>query len=232
MGAGGIYTPPDTYFPKIREVLDRYGILLIADEVICGFGRTGSWWGSQSYGVQPDMITSAKALSSSYLPISALMINQKIYETIAQKSDSIGVFGHGYTYGGHPVCAAVALETIRIYQEDALIERAAGLDAVMRRHLEPLKDHPLVGDVRGRGLMWGVEVVANKKTKKAFEPAQKVGARVSNACFQKGLNTRAVGGHVLAFTPALIVTEEEIGTAAGLLTEALDQVEAELKQEN
>ncbi|MGB3415641.1 MAG: aminotransferase [Mesorhizobium sp.] len=232
MGAGGIYTPPDTYFPKIREVLDRYGILLIADEVICGFGRTGSWWGSQSYGVQPDMITSAKALSSSYLPISALMINQKIYETIAQKSDSVGVFGHGYTYGGHPVCAAVALETIRIYQEDALIERAAGLDAVMRRHLEPLKDHPLVGDVRGRGLMWGVEVVANKKTKKAFEPAQKVGARVSNTCFQKGLNTRAVGGHVLAFTPALIVTEEEIGTAAGLLTEALDQVEAELKQEN
>jgi 4-aminobutyrate--pyruvate transaminase len=232
MGAGGIYTPPDTYFPKIREVLDRYGILLIADEVICGFGRTGSWWGSQSYGVQPDMITSAKALSSSYLPISALMINQKIYETIADKSDSVGVFGHGYTYGGHPVCAAVALETIRIYQEDALIDRAAGLDAVMRRHLEPLKDHPLVGDVRGRGLMWGVEVVADKQTKKAFEPAQKVGARVSNACFQKGLNTRAVGGHVLAFTPALIVTEEEISTAAGLLTDALDQVEAELKQEN
>jgi 4-aminobutyrate--pyruvate transaminase len=232
MGAGGIYTPPDTYFPKIREVLDRYRILLIADEVICGFGRTGSWWGSQSYGVQPDMITSAKALSSSYLPISALMINQKIYETIADKSDSVGVFGHGYTYGGHPVCAAVALETIRIYQEDALIDRAAGLDAVMRRHLEPLKDHPLVGDVRGRGLMWGVEVVADKQTKKAFEPAQKVGARVSNACFQKGLNTRAVGGHVLAFTPALIVTEEEISTAAGLLTDALDQVEAELKQEN
>ncbi|MGB3899556.1 MAG: aminotransferase [Mesorhizobium sp.] len=232
MGAGGIYTPPDTYFPKIREVLNRYGILLIADEVICGFGRTGAWWGSQSYGVEPDMITSAKALSSSYLPISALMINQKIYETIAEKSDSVGVFGHGYTYGGHPVCAAVALETIRIYQEDALIDRAAGLDAVMRRHLEPLKDHPLVGDVRGRGLMWGVEVVADKKTKKAFEPAQKVGARVSNACFQKGLNTRAVGGHVLAFTPALIVTEEEISTAAGLLTEALDQVEAELRQEN
>lgn len=232
MGAGGIYTPPDTYFPKIREVLNRYGILLIADEVICGFGRTGAWWGSQSYGVEPDMITSAKALSSSYLPISALMINQKVYETIAEKSDSVGVFGHGYTYGGHPVCAAVALETIRIYQEDGLIDRAAGFDAVMRRHLEPLKDHPLVGDVRGKGLMWGVEVVADKQTKKAFEPAQKVGPRVSNACFQKGLNTRAVGGHVLAFTPALIVTEEEISTAAGLLTEALDQVEAELKQEN
>jgi 4-aminobutyrate--pyruvate transaminase len=231
MGAGGIYPPPETYFAKVQEVLDRYGILLIADEVICGFGRTGAWWGSQSFGIRPDMITSAKALSSSYLPISAIMVNEKVFETIAEKSDSVGVFGHGYTYGGHPVCAAVALETIRIYQEDGLIDRAASLEAVMRQHLLPLKDHPLVGDVRGKGLMWGVEVVADKRTKKPFDPAQKVGARVSGACFRNGLNTRAVGGQVMAFTPALIVTEDEIRTASQLLANALDEVEAELKQD-
>lgn len=231
MGAGGLFVPPSTYFAKIREVLDRHGILLIADEVITGFGRTGRWWGSQTFDVRPDMITSAKALSSAYLPISALMINDKVFEVIKSKSDEVGVFGHGYTYGGHPVCAAVANEAVRIYETDGLVDRAAHLGSRLGASLTMLTDHPLVGNVRGAGLMWGVELVQDKVSKTNFPDTVKIGTRVSNACFERGLSLRAVGGNIMSFSPALVVAEDELDAAVETFTSALNQVVLDLRRD-
>lgn len=229
MGAGGIYTPPETYFEKIREVLDRYGVLLISDEVICGFGRTGRWWGCQTFNVRPDIITCAKALSASYLPISAVMFNEKVYETLKAGSDAAIAFGHGYTYGGHPVCAAVALEALRIYEEDRVIDNVPARGAALRKGLESLSDHPLVGSVRGSGLMIGVELVKDKETKTGFEAKQKVGARMHEICLTHGLNTRALGGHTMAFTPPLIISDAEINEGVEACAKALDELYGMLK---
>ena len=229
MGAGGIYPPPKTYFEKIRKVLDRHGVLLIGDEVICGFGRTGNWWGSQTFNVQPDIITCAKALSASYLPISAVMFNEKVYEVLKAGSDAAGVFGHGYTYGGHPVCAAVALEALRIYEEDRVIDNVPSRGAVLRQGLESLSDHPLVGNIRGCGLMIGVELVKDKETKTGFEAKQKVGTRMHEICLTHGLNTRALGGHTMAFTPPLIISDAEINEGVQVFSKALNELHGALK---
>lgn len=224
MGAGGIYPPPATYFREIAAVLNRYGILFIADEVICGFGRTGHWWGTQAFGLQPDIITTAKALSAAYLPISAIMLNEKVYSVLEEGSGKAGNFGHGFTYGGHPVCAAVAVEAIRIYEEDRIIERAAERGRLMGQKLAALRDHPLVGDVRGLGLMWGVELVLDKEAKTSFPSDAKIGARMHDICSARGLNTRALGGHTMALTPPLIISEAEIEEAVDIFSGALDEL--------
>lgn len=230
MGAGGLFVPPAGYFGKIREVLDRYGILLIADEVITGLGRTGNWWGSQTFNVTPDIITSAKALSSAYLPISAVMINERVFEAIKEQSAQIGVFGHGYTYGGHPVCAAVACEALRVYESDGLVERSAAVGAYLGERLASVSDHPLVGHVRGRGLMWGVELVKDKDGKTNFPDAAKIGPRVSNACLERGVSLRALG-NVMSFSPALIIEREQLDTAVGVFENALNQVALDLRRD-
>jgi 4-aminobutyrate--pyruvate transaminase len=231
MGAGGLYVPPETYFEKLQALLKRHNILLIADEVICGFGRTGKWWGSQTFEIAPDMVTCAKALSSAYLPISAVLVNERLYDVMRDESDRIGTFGHGYTYGGHPVCAAVACETLRIYHADNLIVRAAERGKKLRSRLEALADHPLVGNVRGIGLMWGVEIVRDKASRASFDPKQKVGQRLSDICFARGLNTRALGGHTMAFTPPLIISDAEIDLAVDIFAEGLDELHGFARQE-
>ena len=229
MGAGGVYPPPATYFEKVQELLRRHDILFVADEVICGFGRTGNWWGSETYRLTPDLLTCAKALSSAYLPISAVLIGERIYDVMRRESDRIGVFGHGYTYGGHPVCAAVACETLRIYEEENLIAQAAARGRRLAKQLNGLAEHPLVGNVRGVGLMWGVELVKDKPARLAFDPKLKVGEELSKICFRRGLNTRPLGGHTMAFTPPLIISDAEIDAGVEIFRQSLDELVGSLQ---
>ncbi|WP_207484093.1 aspartate aminotransferase family protein [Arenibaculum pallidiluteum] len=229
-GGGGAITPPATYFEKIQPILRRYEILFVADEVICGFGRTGSMWGSQTYGLKPDMISCAKALSASYQPISALMISERIYEAMLAESGKLGSFGHGYTYGGHPVACAVALETLRIYEERDIIGHVRAVAPAMQGGLDALEAHPLVGDARGVGLIAGVELVADKGTRAPFDPARKVGLLVQAKCQEAGLIVRAIGDRI-AFTPPLIITEGEIAEMCGRFKAGLDAAHAELRAE-
>jgi len=221
MGTGGVITPPAGYFAKIQAVLKRHGILLVADEVICGFGRTGNWWGSQTFGLQPDMLTCAKALSASYLPISALMISEGIYQAMRSQSEKIGVFGHGYTYGGHPVPAAVALECLDIYAERRLPEHAQRVGERLGAGLRDLAGHPLVGEVRGAGLMWGVELVADKASKAAFPREWKVGFEASRQTEAHGVTARSLNDSVV-FAPPLIIDEAQIDQVLAAFTQGLD----------
>lgn len=222
MGTGGCVVPPKTYYEKLQAVLRKYDVLLVADEVICGFGRTGNWWGSQTLGMQPDMITSAKALTAAYQPLSALLLSEPIYQAMKVEADKIGVFGHGYTYGGHPVACAVAIEALTLYEERGLITGAAKLGRHLGERLAALTDHPLVGEVRGVGLMWGVELVRSKETRAAFDPSLKFGLEIQRLAFENGLIVRALGD-TLIFTPPLIITREGIDDAVDRFTTALDR---------
>jgi 4-aminobutyrate--pyruvate transaminase len=226
-GGGGAITPPATYWAKIQAVLKKYDILFLADEVICGFGRTGNYWGSQTYDMKPDMLSCAKALSASYQPISALMINEKIYTAMLDESRKLGTFGHGFTYGGHPVAAAVALETLKIYDERNIMGHVKTVSKDFLAGLKSLEDHPLVGNARGVGLIGAAELVANKHTREAFNPAQKVGIKVMDKAQEAGLIVRAIGDRI-AFTPPLIITSEQIGDMFKLFRSSLDAVLAEM----
>jgi 4-aminobutyrate--pyruvate transaminase len=221
MGTGGVLTPPAGYFDKIQKVLRRHDVLLVVDEVITGFGRTGNWWGSQTYDIVPDLLTTAKALSASYLPISAVLVNERVYQVMRSQSEKIGTFGHGYTYGGHPIAASVALEAIRIYEERDIVVHAREVGARLQKRLRQLEQHPLVGEVRGVGLIAGVEVVRDKETREAFDPKLKVGAEVSRRAQEHGLVVRALGDS-LVFTPPLIITEPQIDMIADRFAKALD----------
>lgn len=221
MGAGGVIVPPATYFEKIQAVLRRHDVLLVADEVICGFGRTGNWWGSETYGLEPDILTTAKALSSAYLPISATLVSEPIYQACVAESEKIGVFGHGFTYSAHPVSAAVALEALKIYEERDILGHVRQVAPHFQAGLRRFATHPLVGEVRGVGLIGGVELVADKATKAPFPPAVAMGARVQALAQEAGLITRAMGD-TLAFSPPLIITEAEIDALLARLGHALD----------
>src|SRR6195952_1507713 len=193
MGAGGVILPPRGYFPKIQAVLRKYDILLVADEVICGFWRTGNYWGSQTLDIQPDILVCAKALSASYLPISAVMVNDKVFQALAKESHVIGTFGHGFTYSGHPVPAAVAIETLKIYDELQIGAHVGSVGPHLQTELRRrFADHPLVGEIRGTGLIAAVELVADKKTRTNFDPAAKVGARLTKLCEENGVIGRSV----------------------------------------
>jgi 4-aminobutyrate--pyruvate transaminase len=222
MGAGGVIVPPETYFAKIQAVLKKYDILFIVDEVICGFGRTGNMFGTQTYDLRPDMMTMAKALSSSYMPISALMMNQKIFDVISANSDKVGTFGHGYTYSAHPVAAAVALETLKIYAERDIVAHVRGVMGHFQDRFRQLGDHPLVGEARGVGLIGAVELVRDKASKEPFEAARGVGAFVATRAQENGLILRALGDSV-ALCPPLIVTEPEIDAIFDRLEKSLDE---------
>jgi 4-aminobutyrate--pyruvate transaminase len=222
MGAGGVVVPPATYWEKIQAVLRRYDILLVADEVICGFGRTGNMWGSTTYGMTPDVVVCSKQLSSSYLPISALMINERVFEPIADESNRIGTLGHGFTAGGHPVAAAVALENLAIIEERDLVANVRTVGAHMQKRLRQLADHPLVGEVRGIGLIAAVEVVTDKAAKKALDPVGKLGAMVAGILQENGVIGRAMGD-ALAFCPPMIITEREVDTLVDAFQASLDE---------
>ena len=227
-GGGGAITPPDTYWPKIQAILQKYDILFVADEVICGFGRTGAMWGSQTYDLKPDMISCAKALSAAYQPISALLINDKIHEAMLAESRKIGSFGHGFTYGAHPVACAVALETLAIYAERNIVEHVASVSPGFLSGLKALESHPLVGNARGVGLIAGVELMADKATRTPFDPAQKIGVLVQDKCQEAGLIVRAIGDRI-AFTPPLIITEAQIADMLVMFRQGLDAAWAELQ---
>jgi 4-aminobutyrate--pyruvate transaminase len=228
MGAGGGLTPPRSYWGKMQAVVRKYDMLFIADEVICGFGRTGNMWGSQTYDLKPDMISCAKALSAGMQPISALMINERVFEAMLDESRKLGNFAHGFTYAGHPVTTAVAMETLRIYEEMDIIGHIRTVGPHMQAALGALIEHPLVGEVRGVGLLTGIELVADKDTRKPFDPAVGLGARVDRHAREHGLITRFVGDRI-AFSPPLIITEQEIDVAVSRITAALDAAYAEVR---
>ncbi|MEK9753335.1 MAG: aspartate aminotransferase family protein [Rhodospirillaceae bacterium] len=221
MGAGGVIVPAATYFAKVQAVLAKYDVLFIADEVICGFGRTGNAWGCQTFDLKPDMITCAKALSSSYLPISALFVNDKIYQACKEKSGEVGVFGHGYTYSGHPVPAAVALETLKIYEERDTFGHVRRMSPRLQQGLRRFADHDLVGEVRGVGLIGGVELMADRAKRVPFEPAAKVGPKAQVLAGQNGLIIRAMGD-TIGICPPLVINESEIDELLARLGKTLD----------
>ena len=227
IGSGGGVMPPAGYFEKVQTILRRYDILFVADEVICGFGRTGNWWGSQTFDLRPDIITCAKALSAGMLPISAVLVNDRIYDSMLNQSDRLGSFAHGSTFGGMPAPAAVALEAIAIMEEDDVVQHARDVGAFMLRELEPLNDHPMIGDLRGTGLMISMEIVADKKTRANFPEERKVVARLDRLCRANGVILKLANDRVV-FTPPLIITEEEAREAVGRFRRALDATLAEL----
>jgi 4-aminobutyrate--pyruvate transaminase len=229
MGAGGVILPPVTYWEKIQSVLRKYDILLIADEVICGFGRTGEMWGTVTYGLKPDMITCAKALSSGYMPIGAVLVSAAIYGALVKQSEKIGVFSHGFTYSGHPVTSAVALETLKIYEEDDILSHVRRIAPRMQAGLRRFANHPLVGEVRGIGLVGAVELVRDKATKAPFDPAEGVGPFLSKRAHQHGLIVRPLGDSI-AFCPPLIINEAEIDLMLGRFALALDDTFAMVRE--
>jgi 4-aminobutyrate---pyruvate transaminase len=230
MGAGGGIVPPQGYFEKVQEVLRRHDILFVADEVICGFARTGEMWGSQTYGIRPDMVTTAKALSAAMQPISAVLINDRIHDAMLAQSDKLGNFAHGYTYAGHPVAAAVALEVQKIYAEMDIVTRAKRLGPLLQSTLGRLKAHPLVGDVRGTGLIGGMELMRDGEKRIPFDSALKVGARVDAAAMRHGLILRVVGDR-LVFAPPLVIEPHEIEEIGQRLERALDDVARDIASE-
>jgi 4-aminobutyrate--pyruvate transaminase len=221
MGSGGVIVPPDSYFSRIKAVLDRYDILLVADEVITGFGRTGNMFGTTTMGLYPDMIVCAKGLSSAYIPISALMINEKIFSNIMEESDRVGIFGLSFTYSGHPVSTAVALETLAIYEENDLMSHVRAVSPIFQNGLGALRGHPLVGEVRGCGLLAGVELVANAETGEAFNASAEIGTYCNSRAEEHGLIVRAIGD-TISFCPPLIISAEEIEEMISRFTRALD----------
>jgi 4-aminobutyrate--pyruvate transaminase len=210
MGAGGVFLPPDGYFDGITQVLDKYGIALIDDEVITGFGRTGEWFGCTKYGFEPDSMTVAKQLSSAYMPISAIVLSPELSDIVEQESGKIGTFGHGFTYTGHPVASAVALRTIEIFQREDIVGHVRHVAPLFAKRLAMLTEHPLVGEAVSVGLIGAVELVADKKTKKSFDPATLVGATVNNFALEEGLIVRPLLNDRLAFCPPLVIDEAEI----------------------
>ncbi len=222
MGAGGVVVPPATYWDKIQHVLRRHDILLIADEVICGFGRTGRMFGSQTFGMQPDIMVMSKQLTSTYFPLSAFMINDRVFEPIADESDRIGVLGHGFTGAGHPVGAAIALENLAIIRERDLVANSAQVGGYLQSELRKLADHPLVGEVRGVALIAGVELVLDKAAKTAAETPGKLGAYAAARLFDHGAISRAAVD-TITLCPPLIVTRSDIDGLLAALRRSLDE---------
>jgi 4-aminobutyrate--pyruvate transaminase len=227
MAAGGVVVPPRSYFAKLQALLRRHDILLVADEVVTAFGRTGQMFGSTTMGLEPDMLVCAKGLSSAYIPISALLINQRVYDAMERQSDEVGVFGLTMTYAGHPVAAAVAREALRIYDEMDIAARVRALEPAFLGGLRKLADHPLVGEVRGCGLLAGVELIGDKQARIPFERTRKAGPRCAEAAEREGLIVRAIGD-TLAICPPLVISESEIESLIERLARALDQTAREL----
>lgn len=220
-GAGGVITPPDGYFERVQAICRKHDILFIADEVICGFGRTGSMWGSETYEIRPDMLTCAKALSASYMPIAALLISDRIFEAMVEQSRKITLFGHGFTYSGHPVAAAVAVETLKIYEERNIVAMAQASSPILQEGLRAFEDHRIVGEVRGCGMIAGVELVEEKSSKRSFDAGRTAGAIVQEEMKARGVLVRALGD-TIAFCPPLIISDAELRVVVDRFGGALD----------
>ena len=230
MGAGGVVVPPESYFPKIVAVLEKYDVRIISDEVICGFGRTGNWFGAETHGFKPTSISMAKAITSSYFPLGAITLEDDLYEAMTEQSAKIGTFGHGYTYTAHPVGCAVALKTIEIYERDDILGHVRKVSPVFAKRFEKLMEHPLVGNVRSSGLMGAAELVADKATKRPFDPKRAVGPTCASFLQEEGAVTRAMGD-ALALCPPLVISEDETNEMFDLVEKALDRTEAWVSRE-
>ena len=230
MGAGGVVVPPATYFDRVQPILRKYDILFVVDEVICGFGRTGQMFGSQTFDLQPDIITVAKALSAGYLPISANLVSGKLYEIILTQSDKLGIFGHGYTYSSHPVPAAVALETLKLYEELDILAQVRRVGPRMQTGIRSFADHPLIGEARGIGLIGAVEIVRDKTTKQSFDPKAAVAAFLVRRAQHHGVILRSMPGDIVAFCPPLIIGETEIDEMMAGFGKALDDTAAMVRE--
>ncbi len=233
MGAGGVIEPPPGYFSAIQEVLDRHDILLIADEVVCGFGRLGEMFGTTKTGMKPDLITVAKGLTSAYFPLSACMVSERVWDVLVEGGSRYGAFGHGYTYSAHPIGAAVALANLDIIENDGLVAVAAQRGERLHQRLqEAFAGHPLVGEIRGHGLIGALEFVAEKTPPKAFDPALKVAPRIVKAALARGVISRALpSADTMAFSPPFVITDEEIDRVVAASREAVDEVMGELERE-
>jgi L-2,4-diaminobutyrate transaminase len=227
--AGGVIVPPATYFPAVQEVLRRYDILMIADEVVCGFGRTGEMFGSQVFGIEPDLITVAKGITSAYIPLSACIVSEKVWDVLSRGSETYGVFQHGYTYSAHPLAAAVAMTNLDIIERDGLVHQAkARGDYLGERLRAAFADHPLVGEVRGYGLLGAVEFVSSREPLTPFEPVGSVSSAVVKRSRDLGVISRALpASDSISFSPPFVVTEPEIDQIVALTRQALDDVAAE-----
>ncbi len=232
LGTGGITPPPQGYWSAVQDVLKKYDILLIADEVITGFGRTGSMFGSLHYGIEPDLITVAKGLTSAYFPLSASIVGEKVYEVMEEGADKVGAFSHGYTYSGHPIGAAAANAVLDIVEKENLPGNAREVGAYFQAQLkEKFAQLPIVGEVRGVGLMGAIEFVGDREKKKRFDPSLKVGARVSKAARDRGLIARAMPhGDILGFAPPLVTTKAEVDEIVAIAEAAVRSVMDELTQ--
>ena len=229
MGAGGVLVPPPTYFDKIQPVLKKHDVLLIVDEVICGFGRLGRMFGLESFDIKPDMVVMAKQLTSGYQPMSATVISGAIYDALVQQSEKIGVFAHGFTYSGHPVAAAVGVETLKIYEERRILDHVGAVAPHFQQRLHQLGSHPLVGEARGMGLIGAVELVKDKQSKKAFDPAVGAGPLAADLALDNSLIVRATG-ETLAICPPLIIKDGEIDQLFDRLALTLDHTQSELRR--
>ncbi len=230
MGTGGVLVPPRGYFERIQPILRRHDILFIVDEVICGFGRLGAWFGTGCYGLQPDLVTLAKGLTSAYFPMSAVVVSDAVWRVLEAGSEELGVFAHGFTYSGHPVGGAVGLANLDLIESEGLVENSARMGALLRTLLEErLADHPFVGEIRGRGLMQGVEFVADRETREPFPPAVAFHRAVMARAREGGLLVRALPfGDVISFSPPLCVTEAEVERIVAIFAEAVEATAAKV----
>ncbi|MDE2238725.1 MAG: aspartate aminotransferase family protein [Rhodospirillales bacterium] len=227
-GAGGVLIPPSTYWPEINRICKQYDILLIADEVICGYGRTGKWFGTDYFGIKPDMMTTAKGLTSGYLPLSALLMNNRVADVLINET---GEYYHGFTYSGHPVSCAVGLKNLEILENEKLVEGATAKGALLREKLnEAIGDLPIVGEIRGVGLIGAIELTADKRTRKFFEKNGRVGVICRDHCIRNGLMMRATRDTML-FSPPLSITEAEIDLFAAMAKKAFEATFADVRSE-
>ncbi|GJE00156.1 aminotransferase [Methylobacterium isbiliense] len=231
MGAGGAIVPPKGYFAAIQPVLARYDIRFIADEVICGFGRLGTWFGAEAMGVRPHSLSFAKAVTSAYMPLGGVTVEEPLYQAMLDESRKIGTFGHGTTYSGHPVACAVAIKALEIYRRDRIVEGAAEKAPHFQRRLSALAEHPLVGEARGVGLIGGLEIVADKASKRQYDPKAGVAARCVAFAQGEGLIVRFLAGDRIALCPPLVIAPDEIDTLFDRLGRALDRTAEWIRQE-
>lgn len=233
LGTGGIVPPPRGYWAAIQPVLKRYDILLVADEVVTAFGRIGHWFGSERYGMEPDLITIAKGMSSAYLPISGVVVGEQVWKVLQEGTDRMGSFGHGWTYSAHPVCAAAANANLDIVEREGLVEHAGVIgDYFLAQLTDAFADHPLVGDVRGAGLLAALEFVSDRGKRKLFDDSLLVGVRVAQACLEQGMIARAMPqGDILGFAPPLVVTTAEVDEIVEITKTAVDSVADALGRE-
>ncbi len=218
-GAGGVIIPPASYWPEIQRICDKYGILLIADEVICGFGRTGKWFGSDYFGISPDFMPIAKGLSSGYLPIGGVMVSDRVAELL---TDKCGEFAHGYTYSGHPASAAVAAANLKILRDEGIVDNVDKVTGpYLQKRWRELEDHSLVGEARGVGLVAAIELVKDKSKREFFPKKGKVGGQCRDFCVENGLVMRAVGDTMI-ISPPLIINEAQIDELIDKARKCLD----------